>query len=195
MVLQIAEAVAAAHQRKIIHRDLKPENLMSVRRDNESERYVVLDFGLSRALDAEPDPITRSGAILGTPQYMSPEAARGNTGTEASDVYALATILYELLAGHPPFFEGTAIEVLAQQATSPPPRFAQTLNIAPALEEFILSNLAKEPNLRCPNSSHFRTGLQHALAQGPLTTFTCLNAPSSSDPAPCASQMKPLVSK
>lgn len=155
IVAEIAEGLAAAHQRKIIHRDLKPENVMSVSRGDDEARYVVLDFGLARALDAGGVPLTREGAILGTPQYMSPEATRGEATSTESDVYGLAVILYELLSGSPPFFGGSPLFVMTQHATAEPPRFPEALGIDPAIEGFLFKNLSKNPGARCPNAESF----------------------------------------
>lgn len=155
IVLDIASAIASAHARNIIHRDIKPENVMSVARDNDGCKFVVLDFGLARALDADGDQLTREGALLGTPQYMSPEAARGEPAVFASDVYAMATMLYELLAGHPPFPSGSAIAILAHQANSPTPSLDPSLLVPQALERFILKNLEKTPTMRCKDGQDF----------------------------------------
>lgn len=164
-VLSLADAIGCAHERQIIHRDLKPENVMSVARDNGETRYVVLDFGLARALDSDTDPLTRAGAILGTPQYMSPEAARGEPASPESDVYALAIILYELLAGHPPFHEGSPIAILAHQAGSAPSPFAPGLNVPKVVEDFVMVNLNKDREHRCSNATEFAcTLLKTAIA-------------------------------
>jgi serine/threonine-protein kinase len=150
-----SDAIAAAHEKRIVHRDLKPENLMSVARDNSPARLVVLDFGLARALDGDADPLTREGAILGTPQYMSPEAARGEPTSTASDVYALACILYELLSGAPPFHGGSPIAVLARQANDAPPNLPEGLGVPSALAEVLQRNLTKNPALRCSDAKVF----------------------------------------
>jgi len=155
----LAQALSIAHERQIVHRDLKPENVMSVARDNGEARYVILDFGLARALDGDSDPLTREGAILGTPQYMSPEAARGESTSAASDVYALATILYELIAGHPPFYGKSPILVLSQQANVPPPQFDAELDVPVEIAGFVHSNLGKSPNDRCANATGFAKDL------------------------------------
>jgi serine/threonine-protein kinase len=159
----VAEAVAVAHAKMIVHRDLKPENLMSVACGKESTRLVVLDFGLARALDGDADPLTREGAILGTPQYMSPEAARGEPTSKASDVYALACILYELLTGAPPFSGGSPVSVLARQANEPPPMLPEEFG-APALAELLHKNLGKDPSHRCRTAGELVTALDAIAA-------------------------------
>ena len=113
--LQIANALASAHARGIVHRDVKPENVM-IRPDG----YVkVLDFGLAKlATEDAPPPLASSigtvpGAVMGTPQYMSPEQARGLDLDARSDVWSLGAVLYEMLAGAPPFAAATTADVLA----------------------------------------------------------------------------------
>lgn len=112
---QLAEGLAAAHARGVVHRDLKPANVLL---DAEGNAYIS-DFGVARSLAA--GGVTRTGAIVGTPDYVSPEQARGDDVDARSDLYALGLILYEMLAGKLPFSGGTVTEVLAQRMTRTPP--------------------------------------------------------------------------
>jgi len=113
---QLADGLAAAHARGVIHRDLKPANILL---DAEGNAYIS-DFGVARSLAG--NGMTRSGAIVGTPDYVSPEQARGDAVDARSDLYSLGLILYEMLAGKLPFAGGTVTEMLAQRMTrSPPP--------------------------------------------------------------------------
>ena len=172
IVLSLADAIGTSHEKNIVHRDLKPENVMSVAREHGKFRFVVLDFGLARALDGDTDPLTRAGAILGTPQYMSPEAARGEPASPGSDVYALATILYELLAGHPPFHGASPIAILAQQVKSDVPPLSPALGLPPCLVDFVMSNLDKDPKIRCPNGTDFACQLlKIAVSTGHFPEF------------------------
>jgi len=114
IALQIAEAVAAAHEHDVIHRDLKPGNI----KITPEGRVKVLDFGLAKAVGGEPSEkpstTTEPGRIIGTPAYMSPEQARGNPVDHRSDIWSFGCVLYEMLTGHHPFESDTATDTLAR---------------------------------------------------------------------------------
>ncbi|HET6434116.1 MAG TPA: serine/threonine-protein kinase, partial [Xanthomonadaceae bacterium] len=112
---QVAEGLAAAHAKGVIHRDLKPANVLL---DARSDAYIN-DFGVARSLATSGQ--TRTGAVVGTPDYLSPEQARGGIADARSDLYALGLMLYEMLAGRLPFAGGTTAEVLAQRMLQVPP--------------------------------------------------------------------------
>lgn len=112
---QVAEGLAAAHAKGVVHRDLKPANILL---DTAGNAYIS-DFGVARSLATSGR--TRTGAIVGTPDYLSPEQARGAVADARSDLYALGLMLYEMLAGKPPFAGGTVAEVLAQRMLQAPP--------------------------------------------------------------------------
>ncbi|HEY0501961.1 MAG TPA: protein kinase [Lysobacter sp.] len=116
---QVAEGLAAAHARDVIHRDLKPANVL-VDRDGNA---FISDFGVARSLATTG--LTQSGAVVGTPDYLSPEQARGEAVDARSDLYALGLILYEMLTGAMPFQGGTISEVLAQRMLRSPPPVTQ----------------------------------------------------------------------
>ena len=114
---QVADALGYAHSQGIIHRDVKPENILL-----EGERAVVADFGIARALDlAGGERLTQTGLALGTPSYMSPEQAVGSPADARSDIYSLGCVLYEMLAGEPPFTGPTAQAIMARRLSSPVP--------------------------------------------------------------------------
>ena len=162
LLIAAADAVGEAHSQRIVHRDLKPENMMLVASKNEPPRLVVLDFGLARALDHEQAPLTHDGAVLGTPQYMSPEAARGQTATPQSDVYSLATVLYELLAGRPPFTADSPMMILMQKAEMDPPSLDAA--VPDPLRRFVMRELDKVPTRRCADARSFAVDLYAAAS-------------------------------
>jgi eukaryotic-like serine/threonine-protein kinase len=143
---EVADALAQAHSLGIVHRDIKPENILFV-----AGHAVVSDFGIARAISlAEGDSVTGTGIVVGTPTYMSPEQATGSEHVEArSDVYSLGSVLYEMLAGEPPFSGTTAQAVLAAQVTATPkPITSLRRDTPPAVAEAIARALAKEPTTR-----------------------------------------------
>ena len=147
---QVAGALAAAHARKIVHRDLKPDNLFLVPDENVvgGERVKVLDFGVAKLLvelEGGNAVATRSGAIIGSPAYMSPEQVRGDgTIHERTDVYALGCVLFEMVCGRRPFSASNYHSVLLMHLSDPPPRPRELApELSPELEQLILRALAK----------------------------------------------------
>src|SRR5262249_44164410 len=115
---QLCDALEAAHARDIVHRDLKPGNVVVL----DGDAIKVLDFGLAKSLEVQASAqITRRDAIVGTPLYMSPEQIDGRPCAPRSDLYSLGCMLYEMLAGSPPFRAGSASAVLAKHLGEPPP--------------------------------------------------------------------------
>ncbi len=115
MIAQTARGLHAAHSSGIIHRDIKPGNLLI----NQSGQVKVTDFGIARALQAAP--VTRTGTVLGTAQYVSPEQASGTPLTPATDIYSLGVVAYECLTGRPPFIAETQVAMALQHLNEPPP--------------------------------------------------------------------------
>jgi serine/threonine-protein kinase len=144
---QIAQGLAAAHDRSVVHRDIKPGNVLV--READSDVRIV-DFGLSRFVDATE---TRSAA--GTPLYMSPERCRAEPGDERSDLYSLGCVMYEMVTGWPPFGDTRADPVALAQAhqnKAPTPPRAQVAGVPPTLEKLIMALLAKDPEHRPHNA-------------------------------------------
>lgn len=184
---QMSLALAAAHDKGIIHRDLKPDNIMLIRRpgrrelvrrveDHGATQYVVekegeydfvkiLDFGIAKVLtpDEHGPKQTLAGAVFGTPEYMSPEAARGEEVDRRADIYSASVILFDMITGRPPFEAQAAAEVLAMQINEPPPlarRVAPGLEITEAVERLIHRCMSKNPDDRIQTMDAYRDELQ-----------------------------------
>src|SRR6185503_14010720 len=120
--LQICDAVGEAHKQGIVHRDIKPENVMLVRRGDDPDYVNVLDFGIARLNWGDGSMAsTQAGLIFGTAKYISPEGAEGQPVGPTADVYAIATILYQCLAGRTPFEGDSPVALLVQHTHAPPP--------------------------------------------------------------------------
>jgi serine/threonine-protein kinase len=155
LAAQMASVLAAAHAAGIVHRDLKPDNLFLVAddRDPDAEIVKVLDFGIAKlGIDAAHDAKfrTRTGAVMGTPSYMSPEQCRGTKEVDhRTDIYALGVILYEMVCGRPPFVSEGFGEMVHLHISEPPPPPRTVNPTVPAdLETIIMSCLVKNPDQR-----------------------------------------------
>jgi serine/threonine protein kinase len=154
---QVADALDYAHGRGVIHRDVKPANIMI----EPGDRATLTDFGIARVAGATQ--LTRLGSIVGTPEYLSPEQARGSDVDGRTDLYALAIVTYEMLAGRPPFQSETPLSVVhAQVATQPPPVTAFNPSVPPHVSAVLLRALAKEPAERFGTCREFMNAVQQA---------------------------------
>jgi serine/threonine-protein kinase len=152
---QILRAAGFGHRRGVIHRDFKPQNVIV---DDEGA-VKVTDFGIARAGASE---ITETGSIMGTAQYLSPEQAQGAAVEQASDLYSIGVMLYEMLTGHLPFDGDSAVAIALRHLTEPPPPVHQSRpDVHPALEAVVNQALAKDPRQRFQDADSFIAALEH----------------------------------
>ena len=162
---QTASALGAAHKKGIVHRDLKPDNLFVVPdpHDPERERIKVLDFGIAKLQQSANDSVkTRTGTLMGTPIYMSPEQCRGTkTVDHRSDIYSLGIIFFEMLCGQPPFVsEGFGELVNMHLNVAPAAPSTQNANVSPAIDAIVLKMLSKNPDERFADMGELMTALK-----------------------------------
>jgi eukaryotic-like serine/threonine-protein kinase len=176
--VQIAEGLAAAHDKGIVHRDIKPENIM-VRKDGIVQ---IMDFGLARLAHASTPRLTQTGNIVGTAGYMSPEQVRGENVDFRSDIFSLGILLYEMFAGQHPF-RGIHNAALVYEITSvdPPPLSGLKTEITPEIDRIVMECLRKDPADRFQSSAEVAKELRRVRR--------------SSDPSPKNSSLKPAREK
>lgn len=155
----VLDAIGYAHERGVLHRDIKPENIFC-----SADGVQVLDFGFARAMSAATERLTLPGEIMGTPLYMSPEQAMGRRKTDPTmDLYALACVLYEMLAGAPPFVGSVPEAVIVRRINQEPPSLrAQRPEVPARVEAAVFRALAWKPGDRFQSA----TEMARALADG-----------------------------
>ncbi|HEY7480495.1 MAG TPA: protein kinase [Gemmatimonadales bacterium] len=166
LAAEVADALAYAHAHGVVHRDIKPENILM-----SGGHGVVADFGVAKAIESGASPsgetgqgLTQVGFAIGTPSYMAPEQATGRDQVDArADQYSLACVLYEMLAGTPPFTGGSAQSVVAQNLTAPRPHVGRVRSeVSNALEDVVIRGMAIDPADRYPDISAFAAALRQA---------------------------------
>lgn len=182
IMLQAADAVAAAHEAGVIHRDLKPANIFVVQRADVPSLVKVLDFGIAKlaaeSLDEEDPTLTVIGAMIGTPRYMSPEQCDGADLTPASDVYSLGVILYEMLTGMVPFSGSSPLAIAMKHASEPPRNPREIVSTIPEeLERVVLHALEKRPEDRPNNAADFGRELHETAERLGLENAAITSAP------------------
>jgi len=161
---QVADALAYAHSEGIVHRDIKPDNILI---DHKTGVVLVTDFGIAKAAQAAKagtGPLTTEGMVIGTPQYMSPEQAAGDPVDGRSDIYSLGVVLYQMIAGQPPFDGESSASFLAKQLTVPPPTLRRTRgDVPPELAGIVARTLEKDPARRFQSAADLSRALVGAL--------------------------------
>jgi TolB-like protein len=155
---EVADALDYAHTHGVIHRDIKPENILL-----DDGHALVVDFGIARAAAAGTEKLTQTGVTIGTPHYMSPEQAMADKNLDGrSDIYALGCVVYEMLAGHPPFSGGSAQAIIARHALEPTPSISIVRpTVTPPLEAVLFQALAKSPADRWSTAHEFAEALRN----------------------------------
>ncbi|MBK7579231.1 MAG: protein kinase [Myxococcales bacterium] len=191
---QMAAGLTAAHALEIVHRDLKPENVMLIEKGGDPDFAKVLDFGIAKVPigevggdDRGSKPITKVGMVFGTPEYMAPEQALGQSVDGRADVYALGVILYEMVAGVRPFSSKSPVGILGQQLSKTPPSIAERvpgLFVPPTVEHLVQHMLAREASERVQTASDVVAAIDALLGPAPqsgarLFTMAAGSPPSS----------------
>lgn len=207
LLMQALAAMAAAHDAGIVHRDLKPENIMVLRSKDDEDRDVdlvkVCDFGIAKMADGGDDrgaaqKLTTQGLVVGTPEYMSPEQARGEPLDARSDLYAMGVILYQLLTGRVPFTDPSPVAVVLKHISAlPEPPRAIYPGVHEALEAVCLRALAKAREERFQSAREMRAAIRAAIEGRPAADAPVQEARpavSSSSVAPGPDVAQPAAS-
>ena len=186
---QLANALSYAHSKGIVHRDLKPANILIDSHGN----VFLTDFGIAKLLESASPRLTQTDAIMGTPAYISPEQAQGQTVDQRSDIYSLGIILYEMVTGSVPFTAETPLAVLFKHISDPlPPPSLVKPDIRPSIEQVLLKALAKDPRDRFATAAEFVAAWERALqTAGHVTESETIPPPRPQAGAPTPS--KPLT--
>lgn len=164
---QVCEAIDEAHSHGIVHRDLKPDNIMISKKRDGSDFAMVLDFGIAKILSGggKDTRLTKTGSVIGTPRYMSPEQVVSGEIDARSDIYSLGVILYEMLTGDVPFDADSAMQLMMKHINETPKpirEFKPELNISEEIEAVVAKALAKDPAERPQSVLEFRAELRRA---------------------------------
>ena len=190
IAIQVADALAASHRTGIVHRDLKPDNIILIQRGRETDFVKLLDFGIAKLTgEARGSSRTRTGLVLGTPAYMSPEQCEGKANVDhRTDIYALGICLYEMLVGIVPFQGEGYGDVLIKHITQKPVEPSQYRMLSPHVEQVVLKALEKRPEQRYPTMDEFMRAMSDPVgyveAHGGIGGFLATQLMPSSAPLP-----------
>ncbi len=162
---QVADGLSAAHELGLVHRDLKPDNVLITRKRDGKEIAKVVDFGIAKALsDSREDALTRSGLVIGTPEFMSPEQLLGDPVDARTDIYALGCILYQMLSGAKPFDADTREQMIRRRLHEPPPHVRDLVSSVPKrIDTLIAYMLARSTAERLASAAEVSSSLDPAL--------------------------------
>jgi serine/threonine protein kinase len=197
---QILAALTEAHAQNIIHRDLKPENVMIEQRRGDPDFVKVLDFGIAKITDAKTK-LTAAGLVCGTPEYMSPEQAKGADLDPRSDLYSVGVIIYQMVTGLLPFESDTPVGFLMKHLTEPPMPPSQRqpeVEVPAELEAFIMKALSKNADDRFASAEEMRDALLAAVpdaASAPVRTASGASIPRPATPAAPTAKAAPSAAK
>ena len=166
IVRQAGEGLAVAHDMGIVHRDLKPDNIMLAKFRDGSDCVKVVDFGIAKAANIEAQKVTKTGLVIGTPEYMSPEQIAGDPLDGRSDIYSLGLVAFNMLTGKLPFPSKTAQESVIMRLTEPPMRLGQMrpeIGWTPAVQAVMDRALQRDAALRYASASEFGRALSAAV--------------------------------
>lgn len=178
---QTGNALQQAHARALVHRDIKPGNLLIT----PGGQVKITDFGIAKV--AHEAPVTRSGMVMGTAQYISPEQAAGRDASPASDIYSLGVVAYECLAGRLPFHSDNTVAIALAHVRDAPPPLPD--DIPPPVARLVMTMLAKDPAARFPNGAVLARAANELRSGGGRETVP----PRSSSPAPRPTLVAPAV--
>ena len=187
---QTLSALEAAHQRGLVHRDIKPANILlpgcRVPETMDAEGGVKLaDFGIAKGIREAAGDLTLAGKVIGTPTYLSPEQVGGHGATPRSDLYSVGVVLYEMLAGHPPFSSETPVGMALAHQQQEPARLTKYRRDLPAgLVELVHRALRKDPYDRYPSAADMRESLQHWRGGAEAVAPTLVERPAAMAPGP-----------
>ena len=168
IVSQMLDGLEHAHNAGVVHRDLKPDNIMLVEREGRADVVKILDFGIAKVTDPEGtrEALTQAGVIFGTPEYLSPEQALGETVDARADLYATGVILFEMLTGRRPFESEDKVKIISMHLSHPVPAISSVtpgITVPAALSELVSQALEKQRDNRFLSAAAFRAALGDAV--------------------------------
>ncbi|MCA9945895.1 MAG: protein kinase, partial [Anaerolineales bacterium] len=190
MIAEIADALSYAHRREMVHRDIKPANIML---NEDTGRAILTDFGIVKLLGNQSMAYTATGALIGTPAYMSPEQALGQSGDHRVDIYSLGVMLFQMVTGILPFDADTPLAVVMQHVNTPTPEPNSIIPDIPwGLQEVILKAMAKSPDDRFSSAGEFATALRNVDLSGSASrpAMPVPPPPSKDYPTPAQTQVQ-----